>query len=51
LNKEVSDMNVKQDEFFDLLKRTYEKGITEKELTVERLLEDLKMDIRKVIAK
>jgi hypothetical protein len=34
-----------------LLKRTYEKGITEKELTVERLLEDLKMDIRKVIAK
>lgn len=47
----MSDMNEKQDEFFDLLKRTYEKGMTEKEMTVERLLEDLKVDIRRVIAK
>jgi len=47
----MSEMNEKQDEFFDLLKRTYEKGMTEKEITVERLLEDLKVDIRRVIAK
>ena len=43
--------DIKQDEFFDLLKRTYEKGMNEKEITVERLLEDLKVDIRRVIAK
>ncbi len=47
----MSNLNVKQDEFFDLLKRTYEKGMNEKEMTVERLLEDLKVDIRRVIAK
>ena len=47
----MSDISDKQDEFFDLLKRTYEKGMSEKEITVERLLEDLKIDIRRVIAK
>jgi len=47
----MSELNEKQDEFFDLLRRTYEKGITDKEITVERLLEDLKVDIRRVIAK
>jgi tRNA A-37 threonylcarbamoyl transferase component Bud32 len=47
----MSELHEKQDEFFDLLKRTYEKGMTEKEITVERLLEDLKVDIRRVIAK
>ncbi|MGM0901313.1 MAG: hypothetical protein ACQEXB_09485 [Bacillota bacterium] len=51
MNTEMSDMSEKQDEFFDLLKRTYEKGMTEKEMTVERLLEDLKVDIRRVITK
>jgi hypothetical protein len=51
LNREMSELNEKQDEFFDLLRRTYEKGITDKEITVERLLEDLKVDIRRVIAK
>ncbi|MBY0097336.1 hypothetical protein [Mesobacillus maritimus] len=51
MNSEMSELSEKQDEFFDLLKRTYEKGITEKEMTVERLLEDLKIDIRRVIAK
>ncbi|WP_404330384.1 hypothetical protein [Mesobacillus maritimus] len=51
MNTEMSDMSGKQDEFFDLLKRTYEKGMTEKEMTVERLLEDLKVDIRRVITK
>lgn len=51
MNTEMSDMSEKQDEFFDLLKRTYEKGMNEKEITVERLLEDLKVDIRRVIAK
>ncbi|SEN49316.1 hypothetical protein SAMN05192533_11430 [Mesobacillus persicus] len=51
MNNEMSDMSDKQDEFFNLLKRTYEKGMSEKEITVERLLEDLKIDIRRVIAK
>jgi len=51
LNNQLSELQVKQDEFFDLLKRTYEKGTSEKDITVERLLEDLKMDIRRVIAK
>ena len=51
LTNQMSELQVKQDEFFDLLKRTYEKGTSEKDITVERLLEDLKMDIRRVIAK
>jgi hypothetical protein len=51
LDKETSDMSRKQDEFFDLLKRTYEKGISDSEITVERLLEDIKSDIRRVFVR
>lgn len=49
--KVASDIQTKQDEFFDLLKRTYEKAMSDQEITVERLVEDIKTDIRRVIAK
>lgn len=51
LVKVASDIQEKQDEFFDLLKRTYEKAMSDQEITVERLVEDLKVDMRRVIAK
>ena len=51
MRKETTDQSVKQDQFYDLLKRNYEKGITDTELTVERLLEDLKTDIKKVFTR
>ena len=49
--KVASDRQEKQDEFFDLLKRTYEKAMSDKEITVERFVEDLKVDMRRVLAK
>ena len=49
--KVASDIQTKQDEFFDLLKRTYEKAMSDQEITVERLVEDIKTDMRRVIAK
>ncbi|WP_404329934.1 hypothetical protein [Mesobacillus maritimus] len=48
MDKQNSEIQPNQDKFFDLLKKTYEKGNFDKEITVERLLEDLKIDIRKV---
>ena len=51
LEKEMIDINGKQDVFFDLLKRTYQKGMEDNELTLEKLLDDLKLDLRKVTGK
>lgn len=51
MNSKMSNLNEKQDEFLDLLKRTYEKGMNEKEMTVEQLLEDIKIDIQKVLTR
>ncbi|MBM4761473.1 hypothetical protein [Bacillus sp. B15-48] len=50
MEKDKSDLQYKQNEFADLLKRTYEKGISDQEITVDRLLEEIKTDIRKVFA-
>ena len=51
LEKDMTEFSGKQDVFFDLLKRTYEKGMEDNDLTVEKLLDDLKLDLRKVTGK
>lgn len=51
LEKEESHFNFRQEQFFDLIRRTYEKGLSDKEITVEKLLKDLKIDIRNTIVK
>ncbi|WP_156319723.1 hypothetical protein [Bacillus sp. FJAT-18017] len=32
--------------FFEILKRAYEKGLTETEMTTWKMLEDLKLDLQ-----
>ena len=40
-----------QEHFFDLIKKTYEKGMNEKEITVEKVMADLKEDLKKSLLK
>ena len=51
MEKKSADFAIQQAEFFHLLKKTYEKGISDQEITVEKLIEELKTDIQKVIAR
>jgi hypothetical protein len=49
LEKNRSELNPEQ--FFDLMKRFYEKGIQEEEITVQKWLEDFKLDIQNAAGK
>jgi hypothetical protein len=40
-----------QELFFDVIRKAYEKGMNEKEMTVERIVEDLKNDLRNTLLK
>lgn len=51
MEKEESHFNFKQEQIFDLIRRTYEKGLSDKEMTVEKLLKDLQIDLKNTIAK
>ncbi|CAM3922430.1 hypothetical protein [Mesobacillus zeae] len=39
-------MGFDQELFFDVMKKVYEKGLTDNEITIERIMEDLKADLR-----
>ena len=36
-------------DFSDIVKRAYEKGVNESEITLEKLLEDIKADLRQLV--
>jgi hypothetical protein len=36
-------------DFTEIIKKAYEKGVNEKEMTVEKLLEDLKTDLKQIV--
>jgi hypothetical protein len=35
--------------FFEIVKKVYEKGINESEVTVQMIMEELKTDLKKII--
>ncbi|WP_174734307.1 hypothetical protein [Mesobacillus harenae] len=39
-----------QELFYNLLKKTYEKGTTDKEITVQKVLEDLRLELQTIYA-
>ncbi|MBT2756700.1 hypothetical protein J7E71_12115 [Mesobacillus foraminis] len=51
MDKEESHFNFKQEQFFDLIRRTYEKGLSDKEMTVEKLMKDLQVGLKNSIVK
>jgi hypothetical protein len=37
-----------QSEFFDIVKKAYDRGVNDQGLTVAKLIEDLKIDLKKI---
>jgi hypothetical protein len=37
-----------QPQFTDIVKKAYDRGISEQEVTVEKLMEELKVDLKKM---
>lgn len=46
--KEVAN-NTQKVDFVEIVKRAYERGINETEITVEKLIEDLKADLKPLV--
>ncbi|TCN24155.1 hypothetical protein [Mesobacillus foraminis] len=51
MDKKEYSFNFRQEQFFDLIRRTYEKGLNDQEMTVEKLLKDLQIDLKNTIVK
>ena len=51
LEQQLKQTEYNQELFFDIIKRAYEKGMNEKEITVARIVEDLKNDLRNTVVK
>ncbi|WP_162990156.1 hypothetical protein [Mesobacillus foraminis] len=45
MEKEEMSFHFKQEQFFDLIKKAYEKGLSDQDMTVEKLLRDLKIGL------
>lgn len=42
----MEDIGLNQEHFFNILKKAYDKGINEKEITVQKILDQLKIDLK-----
>ncbi|WP_156324310.1 hypothetical protein [Bacillus sp. FJAT-27251] len=51
MEKNKSEIIFSQEQFFDLMKRFYEKGIQEEEITVQKWLDEFKLDIQNATGK
>ncbi|WP_158332811.1 hypothetical protein [Neobacillus sedimentimangrovi] len=49
MNHKQERTNQANDEFTKIVKKAYEKGVNETEMTVEKLLEDLKTDLKQIV--
>jgi hypothetical protein len=49
LKRKQERINQANVDFKKIVKKAYEKGINETEMTVERLLEDLKTDLKQIV--
>lgn len=47
--KQDSSSNSVKDDFSKIVKKAYELGINDKEITVQKIIEDLKQDLRQII--
>ncbi|WP_156183061.1 hypothetical protein [Mesobacillus campisalis] len=51
MEKKKNEVNFSQEQFFDLMKRFYEKGIKEEEITVKKWLDEFKLGIQNATGK
>lgn len=46
MEQRLEDTGLNQEHFFNILKKAYDKGINEKEITVKKIMEELKIDLK-----
>jgi hypothetical protein len=46
VEQRLEDTGLNQEHFFNILKKAYDKGINEKEITVKKILDELKLDLK-----
>lgn len=51
MEQHLVNAGLNQEHFFDVLKKAYEKGRNEKEMTVQKILDELKIDLKNTAAK
>ena len=49
MRTEQNSAEINQELFFDVMKRTYENGKNNEELTIQKLIEDLIIDLKTTI--
>ncbi|MCD4838324.1 hypothetical protein LRS37_05440 [Neobacillus sedimentimangrovi] len=49
MNRKQERTNQANVEFTRIVKKAYEKGVNETEITVEELLEDIKRDLKQIV--
>jgi hypothetical protein len=49
LGRKQEKTNQANVDFNEIVKKAYEKGVNETEMTVEKLLEDLKTDLKQIV--
>lgn len=48
MNAEERPAELNQELFFDVMKRTFEKGTKNEEMTIQKLMDDLIIDLRTI---
>lgn len=49
MDEKVKSNNASQEEFSEIVKRAFEKGSKENEITVNKLIEEIKTDLRNMM--
>lgn len=51
MEQQLKQTDNNQELFFDVIRKTYEKGMSEKEITMEKIMEELKTDLKNTLLK
>ncbi|MEH7443450.1 hypothetical protein AABM38_22725 [Heyndrickxia sp. MSNUG] len=49
MEQQMKQAEYNQELVFDVIKKAYEKGMNEKEMTVQKIVEDLKNDLKNTL--
>ncbi|WP_180960438.1 hypothetical protein [Neobacillus cucumis] len=49
MKQDAKEINQKVVDFSEIVKKAYEKGVNENEITLEKLIEDIEADLRQLV--
>ncbi|WP_180955025.1 hypothetical protein [Bacillus sp. V3-13] len=47
----MNDSKLHQDSFSEIIRKAYEKGVTEEDITVEQILQELELDLKLIFSR